>query len=432
MTPRGHLRTSLADAGFRRLFSVRLLGQFGDGIFQASLAGAVLFNPERQAHPSDIAAGFAVVLIPYSVIGPFAGVLLDRWRRQRVLVRANAVRAVWIAAVAAEIASGVRGIGFYASALVIVSIGRLVLSALSASLPHVVTPDNLVTVNALSTTAGAISATVGGAVAIGVRAMIGTSTGDYAVIALAAGLVYAIAALPGRGFEPDALGPDNAERDHRETLADVANGLVAGARQLRARPNAFAALSVITVHRLAYGVTIVCTVLLYRNYFHASGVLRSGLAGLAQVVVAVAIGGALAALVTPSAARRFGYVAWPVALLLAGAVVQIGLGLTYRLPLFLLDALLLGFVAQGVKICVDTVVQREIGDLFRGRVFALYDTMFNLTLVFAAVLTASALPQSGHSPISVVIIGVTYALTALGYWRWSLSRVRTAAVRTSG
>src|ERR1700759_1451771 len=83
---RGHVRRALKHAGFRRLFSVRLAGQFGDGVFQASLAGAVLFSPEHQAKAADIAAGFAVILLPYSLIGPFAGVLLDRWWRQRVLV----------------------------------------------------------------------------------------------------------------------------------------------------------------------------------------------------------------------------------------------------------------------------------------------------------------------------------------------------------
>ncbi|HLY33347.1 MAG TPA: MFS transporter [Jatrophihabitantaceae bacterium] len=432
MPPRGHLRTSIADAGFRRLFAVRLLGQFGDGIFQASLAGVVLFNPERQAHAADVAAGFAVVLIPYSVIGPFAGVLLDRWRRQRVLVWANLLRTAWIAVVAVEIAAGVSGVAFYASALVIVSISRFVLSALSASLPHVVSPDNLVTVNALSTTVGGITATIGGAAAIGVRSIIGSSGGDYAMLSLAAGLTYLIAASPGRGFDADALGPDDTERERRETVSEVARGLVAGARYLRAHRAAFAALSAIAVHRVAYGVTVVCTLLLYRNYFHSSGVLRAGLGGLAQVVGAVAIGGGIAALVTPAAARRFGYVSWPALLLLVGAAVQIGLGLPYRLSLLLLDALVLGFVAQGIKICVDTIVQRDIDDAYRGRVFAIYDAIFNVTLVVAAVLTAAVLPQNGHSPTSVVVIGVAYALTAVGYRHWAGSRLSPALAQTTG
>ena len=422
MARRGHLRTLLALPKFRRLFTARMLGQFGDGVFQASLAGAVLFNPEKQAHAADIAAGFATVLIPYSFIGPFAGVLLDRWRRQRVLVWANVVRASWIVLFAIEVANGYTGLPFYAGALVVVSVSRFFNSALSAGLPHVVSQDDLVTANAFATTAGVLVATAGGAAAIGVRGIIGESAGDYAALAIGAGVIYAIAALPGRGFAVDELGPDETERARRETVGEIARGLVAGIRYLRTRRTAFTALLTIAVHRLAYGISIVCTLLLYRNYFHNDGVFRAGLSGLAQVVGAVAIGGGLAAFVTPTMSRRLGYVGWPATMLVAGAAVQIGLGLTFRLAPFLLASLLLGFVAQGIKICVDTIVQRDVEDAYRGRVFALYDTLFNLTLVAAAVVTAVALPDDGHSAGAVIGIGVTYALAAFAYVTWAPQR----------
>lgn len=417
MPRRGHLLTALAVQGFRRLYAVRLLGQFGDGVFQASLAGAVLFSPERQAHAADVAAGFAVVLIPYSLVGPFAGVLIDRWSRQHVLVASNLLRAVVVLAVAAEILVGLRGLPFYATALVAVSLSRFFLSALSAALPHVVSADDLVTANALSTTSGAIATTLGGASAIGVRALIGSSNRDYAVIALAAAVIYVVTALPARAFGADELGPDDVERTNRETLRDVARGLQDGARHIYEIKPAFYSLVAIGVHRLCYGVSTVCMLLLYRNYFHDEGFFRAGLAGLGQVVGAVAIGGGIAAFVTPGAARHLGYVRWPALLLIGSAVVEIALGLPYRMPPLLLAALLLGFVSQAIKICVDTLVQQEVEDIFRGRVFALYDTLFNVTLVAAAVLTAVALPENGYSPVAVVTIGVVYALIGAAYLR---------------
>ncbi|MDP9117542.1 MAG: MFS transporter, partial [Actinomycetota bacterium] len=200
MARRGHLRAALEQAGFRRLYAVRVLGQFGDGLFQASLAAAVLFNPEHQARAAEVAAGFAVVLVPYSVVGPFAGVLLDRWRRRRILIVVNLVRCGWVGGVAAEIAGGLHGEPFYVSALVVISLNRLVLAALSASLPHVVPADELVTANAFSTTSGTIATTVGGAAAIGIRALAGGSDRAYAAIALAAVLPYLAAAAASRAF----------------------------------------------------------------------------------------------------------------------------------------------------------------------------------------------------------------------------------------
>jgi hypothetical protein len=422
----GHLRQAWSGPGFRRLFAVRLVGQFGDGIFQASLAGAVLFDPQRQAHAADVAAGFTVLLLPYSLVGPFAGVLLDRWWRQRVLVLANAARGIAVLGVAAEIAAGVEGVAFYASALVIISISRFVLAALSAAQPHVVADAELVTANALSATGGTVLTATGGAIAIGVRALLGTTDAEYALIAAAALVPYLAAGALARWFARTDLGPSGAERRIRETPAEVARGMVAGARHLRGIPPVAFGLAAIGVHRLCFGIWTVCTVLLYRNYFVSDGVFRAGLTGLGQVVAAVATGGALAALVTPAAFRRYGGVRWPAAMLAASAVIEVAFGLPYTAPTLLTAALLLGFTSQAVKISVDTLIQHHVVDAFRGRVFAIYDMLFNIALVFAAVLTAAVLPEDGHSPASVIAIAAGWAGTAVLYLR-SSRRTTTAA-----
>src|SRR5918998_3365831 len=110
VTPnRGIAATLAAHPGLGRLAVIRFAGQFGDGMFQAALGGAILFNPERETDPLAIAAGFAVLLLPYSVIGPFAGALLDRWDRRRVLWAANLVRAALVVVVAAVIFGGITG-----------------------------------------------------------------------------------------------------------------------------------------------------------------------------------------------------------------------------------------------------------------------------------------------------------------------------------
>jgi hypothetical protein len=424
-----HVVALLRTGGFRRLMAIRLTAQFGDGVFQASLAGAVLFDPQRQAHAGDIAAGFAVLLMPYSIIGPFAGVFLDRWWRQRVLFSANLMRAVCVLVIAAEIAAGVHGQPFYASALVVLSISRFFLAGLSASLPHVVSRDELVTANAVSVTLGALATTAGGAVAIGARLLTGTaSSSSYAVMALTASVPYVVASLVARGFGRTVLGPDDIERANRETVAEIARGLLAGAQHLRARRPALLALIAISANRLCYGLFAVCTLLLYRNYYHAQGMLRVGLTGLAQFVLVVAAGGGLAALVTPTISRRIGFASWMVALLAMSGLFEVTLCLPYRLPLQLLAGFLLGFATQALKICVDTTVQRTVSDEFRGRVFALYDTLFNLALVAAAVITAAVLPDNGRSATSAAVIGIAYLATAVGYLRLARKRVAVTAV----
>jgi hypothetical protein len=77
----------------------------------------------------------------------------------------------------------------------------------------------------------------------------------------------------------------------------------------------------------------------------------------------------------------------------------------------------MGFVSQAVKICVDTTLQESVDDDFRGRVFSVYDTLFNVTYVVALLVGAFALPPSGISYWALLVLVVGYLLTALAYAR---------------
>src|SRR3954471_22614121 len=206
------VRHLLLRGDFRRLLGTRLLSQFGDGVFQAALAGTVLFNPQRAADPIDVAAGFAVLLLPYSLVGPFAGVWLDRWSRRQVLLRANLVRAVLVAGVAALVLGGISGTPFYVAGLAVFSANRVVLAPLSAALPHTVDEPSLVSANALSTTAGAVVTVVGGGAALAALGALGAGNGGYAVLAASAAVPYVAAAAVVTGFAPGYLGPDHVAR----------------------------------------------------------------------------------------------------------------------------------------------------------------------------------------------------------------------------
>src|SRR5438309_6352915 len=108
---------------FASLYGARTVAQSADGIFQASLASAVFFNPDHQTDPRQAAAGFVILLLPYSLVGPFAGVFLDRWHRQRVLVRANVVRAALVVTTALLLVlTGPRDFPFYVAALATLSV----------------------------------------------------------------------------------------------------------------------------------------------------------------------------------------------------------------------------------------------------------------------------------------------------------------------
>jgi MFS family permease len=160
------------------------------------------------------------------------------------------------------------------------------------------------------------------------------------------------------------------------------------------------------------------TLLLYRNSFDSGGgFFPGGIVGLGEVVAAGAVGTLLAAVVTPAVVRRIGKPRWIILLLVTAGITQVALGLPFLPPTIVLAGLALGFVAQGVKICVDTTLQEWVEDDFRGRVFSVYDTLFNVTFVTALLVGALVLPPSGISYPLLAAVGAGYVLAAVGYAR---------------
>lgn len=404
-------------SGFALISGVRSVSLAGDGIFHTSLAGVVFFNPEHATTAAQAAAGFAVLLVPYSLLGPFAGVLLDHWRRTRVLVACNVLRAVLVAAVAGLlVTTGPSGPAFFLVALAAVSAGRLYNAAAAAALPHVVPAGRLVLANSVWTVLGTFATLAGGALGLATRQLGGAGDTAAAVAALSAAAVYASAAALAGRFDRDALGPlGSATTSTLLVAARAWREVVDGARNVAAHRQAAAALTAIGVHRFLYGISTIATLLLYRNYFTSTGLLRAGLTGAAQVVAAAIAGALLAAAVTPAITRRWSTRRWIIVLYAVAAVVQVTLGPPYQMAPLLVAAVLLGAVAQGTQICVESILQEHITDDFRGRVFSFYDTLFNATFVAAAVVAALALPDSGKSYPMLTVIAVGYAAVAIGY-----------------
>jgi hypothetical protein len=350
-------------------------------------------------------------------------VWLDRWSRRQVLVLANVVRAGLVLAVAALVLAGVEGPGFYTAGLLVFSVNRFVLSALSAGLPHTTDEASLVSANALSTTAGSTATVVGGGAALALLQVTGQDDGGYAAVALSSALPYLAAAAVVAGFTRDHLGPDHAARSARMSARDVAVGMVAGARHVATHPPASAALLAIGFHRFCHGLLLLMTLLLYRNTFDGGGrFFPGGLVGLAEVLAIGALGSLLAAAVTPRAVRLIGKPRWITVLLAGGGLAQLLLGLPFVPPSIVAAGFVLGFMGQGIKICVDSTLQESIADDFRGRVFSFYDTLVNVTFVVALVAAAWVLPSSGLSYGLLLAVCGIYLAAAAGYARLTRAR----------
>jgi len=417
------LRGLLRSSGFRKLFTVRLVSQCGDGMFQVGLATLFFFSPERMATAVDVAAAFAVLLLPFTVVGPFAGPLLDRWRRRQVLLWGNAMRVVLTGVLAVLMVTVGVGPAVYVLALVTLGVNRFLLSALSAGLPRVVAREQLLVANSLTPTLGAVSAVVGGGLGFLIGMLsVPEAVEDGVVLVCAAALFGAASALALR-LGREQLGPerpDDGVAGLAGLWADVratARELAQGARYLVARRTPGAALGVMGVHRFLYGANFIALILMSRNLLNDPADAAAGLATFAFLLGVSLAGNGLAIVATPLAHERMSPPRWVVVCLGIGAVSQLVIATTPARAVIVVAAVLLGLSVQGAKIAVDTIVQADTEDVFRGRAFALYDVLYNAAFVGAAALAAVALPDTGYARGVFVTIALVYLAVAAAYAR---------------
>ncbi|MFD3510009.1 MFS transporter [Nocardia sp. NPDC058666] len=402
-----------------RLALLRLIAQFGDGMFQAALSGAILFNPEREADPLAIAAGFAVLLLPYSVLGPYAGALLDRWDRRSVLLVASIARAVLIGAAAIGLCFGVGETPLLILALATVGVSRFVLAGVSAALPQVLEQRWLVPMNSVLATVASACAGIGAAASVAVIALIGPGDAGSAVAVGLSGIGSLVGAMLAYGFRPHVLGPDRGSADTESTVHAIAAGLRTGARAVWHSVQVTTAMIGIGAHRIVFGMNTLIMVLVLRAPTDSE--MSGGLVGFGVVIVVIAAGMLVAALAAPILIPRLGRPRTVLLGLTTALIVQLTLVTPIALAtgsavdnahrLLLVGAFGLGVAGQTIKLTGDASMQIDIPDDQRGQVFALQDTVFNISFVLAIAVTALVIPADGRS-IGVVLAGA--AVYAVG------------------
>lgn len=416
----GDLTTLVRLPGFRKLFAVRLISQCGDGMFQIGLATLFFFSPQNLATATAVAGAFAILLLPFTIVGPFAGPFLDRWRRRQVLVYGNLLRVGLTLIIALIMAMhGVTGT-VYVLALLTLSVNRFLLAALSAGLPRVVPEEQLLVANSLSPTLGGVSAVFGAALGLLIGLVFPPGIfHDSATLIIAAGL-FGLACGVGLSLGPNELGPPLPQTTGIAAawgaIKGVTQEILDAAHHLRIRKTPGHALGVMASHRFIYGVNFIALLLMSRNLLTNPDNASQGLAMFGFVSGMSFAGNGLAIVATASARRWIAPHRWVIVCLMIGVISQVVIASSHLFSLVVTAAVLLGFSVQGVKIAVDTIVQRDTADAYRGRAFTLYDTMYNAAFCAAAIVAALTLPDTGWSPMVFGLLALLY-LGLLG-WFW--------------
>ncbi len=395
------------------MLELRAVSSFGDGLFQGGLVGGLLFNTDRATTPWQIAGSFAVLYLPYSLLAPFAGALLDRWDRRGVLIGANLARMLLMVAVAVLLTIGAVDGWILLGALVVNGFTRFVASGLSAALPHVVPRNQVVAMNSVANATSAAALFVGAIFMLVPRWLFGTGDSGSAVVIFLAAAPVALAWFLSRRFAPHVLGPDDTARAvHGSVAYAVATGWVYGLRTVLGVRSVAATLSGVVAHRMVFGINTLLILVIVR---HSGSANVAGLGVAVLFATSAAVGGFLANFLTPAAVQRWGrFTTVNVALALAAFIQLAAMGLD--LPVMVTCGFLLGAAGQIVKLCADSAMQLDVDDALRGHVFTVQDSLFWVAFVSAITVCAAAIPVDGHSPGLVVAGALVYLLGFAVHW----------------
>ena len=395
-----------------RILAIRWSGQLTDGLFQSALASFILFSPERAPNAISAALAFAVVLLPYSLIGPYVGIFLDRFSRQRIIRNCNYLRAMNLLIIAWLINTGSTGMVLTLFVLIAFGVNRLILSGLSAGLPLLVKKEELIAANALAVTGGTIWVVIGGGIGIGIKNLLSqNSDADFAdaVVILIAAFGFLTAALACFRLSKYEIGPAEYESDlEARSYREVLEGLAI----LRSHSDALRGILSVGIQRGGITALTLMALLLERNSFNDPSDPDAGLAGFGMALAIAGIGIGLGAIISPYGVIRFGRHRWmrllmflciPPLLIYAAGINEISM---------IGSAFLVGLCGQGIKVTNDALVQSKITDGFRGRVFAFYDVAVNAGVVTGAVGAALILPDNGLTAVLPLMVALFYLFSA--------------------
>lgn len=357
---------------------------------QAAFVTILILQPEGA--PERILAVFALTLLPYSVIAPLMGVLVDRLPRRGLMVGTSVARGVFVGALAFVWTHG--DAVLYPSLLILTGLGRLFLTTKSAALPATLHEAHLLRGNSVSGGGGIIAVLTGGV--LGTAALNAYSA--TTAFALAA-VFYVFSGLAARMIGARLEHQRKPRESAAEAIGRAFHELIDGLRAVWTRRRARICLGGIFVFRtIGVFVGITAVIIIKAEYGGNAGRLSAS----ALALGAAGLGALFGAILAPRLGRRLNEPQLILLGFLISAVVILALGGIYQLAAVLGLMLFGGFAGFLAKVAVDAQMQEILPDDYRGRGFAVYDILYNA----ASVVAAAALVLTENVSFRPLLLGV--------------------------
>ncbi|GAB1644726.1 hypothetical protein KRMM14A1259_51490 [Krasilnikovia sp. MM14-A1259] len=392
-------RGAAHEIGMVRLFDLHALSCAGDTLIAIGLAGTIFFNVPLGEARSKVALYLLVTMVPFALLAPVIGPLLDHFRHGRRY--ALAVTMLGRAFLAWLISDHLHGLGLYPAAFAVLALSRAYGVARSAAVPRLL-PEGIglsqvgARASVYGTFAGAVVAPLGlAAFWFGPQWPLRVSS-----ILFLVGMVVALRLPPRADSDP----PEEVPRPIRTAL------------RLRRGPDrplsgrlVIATLVGSATLRWLYGF-----LLLYFAFAVKAGQLDTTLFGRdvgSQGAVAV-IGGALAVgtFLSTALGTRL-HIRRPTALQSSGLTITAGVAVLatifYGLVMVALLALITSIFSGISKLAVDASIQERVPERLRASAFAHSETVLMIAWVLGGAV--GIIPMDGRVGM---IVAAAFAVVA--------------------
>lgn len=389
LNPLAPFRVALRERNLRLLLAGLAASQAGDWLYNLAL---LAFVYDRTHSSLWVGVTTAVRILPEVALGSLVGVIADRANRRAIMLGADLVRALVMAALALAAITDAPVVLAPILAGLSTAAGAAYPQSVAAVMPRLASDEQLPAANAARTSI-TYTCVVAGPLFGAALLLLGSPAIAFAANALSflAGAIT-VAMLP-----REALRAVRSNEEHPSAAASLRSEFVAGWIALRGYRDASAVVGANVIASAAYGAITVLFVLLGHR-------LGLGAAGYGYLLAGAGAGGLLAA----GVAQRGADSPRP-RLALSAAMVATGaplvpLAFAGWLPAAILLAAVFGAGCIVTEVVGDTCLQRSLDPAVFGRAYALVMPACIGAIVLGALLT----------PLVVAACGVGATLAILG------------------
>jgi Na+/melibiose symporter-like transporter len=372
------------SSSYRRLAVGKLVSHLGDWLTLAALVGWVYGDTSSIGH---VAVLLLVRLAPPILGGGLAAALVDRLRKERLLLHVELMRGAVVCAALIGVLADARALVFAAVA-VSGALAALSSATVPALVPFLLDKEELPAANA------GLGVAQDGAMAAGALTAGVLLSWSGAGLALTVDLLtFVVAAILYSGIRARPLAPAAEAED------ESGSGIRAGMTYVFRRPTLAVVVGAFGIATLATGLTNATLPRFLGDLGLGTGAYGYGLAALA---IGLAAGQALVGF----ASVGQGGVRWIGAGLMAMASLFVCLALTEHAPTAILLLALIGLADGTTDVLFDTIVQRDADPRYYGRIFG-FSAAFMTTTMMGAVAVAPLVNRIGPPREVVLAAGVT-------------------------